>query len=149
SVSLVPKPVHPIETWQALNTEADMHYAARFGHVGMTNLYRLEPTLQVWQHYGDLLEQNLGRPVRRGELRAMKLVAHVGDSRASAMARVRRGHDERFKFMGAQRALSRYQDEAGRPFPRGRLPTLEESMAQGGWLVGEPARVREQLAELR
>ncbi|HYU18304.1 MAG TPA: LLM class flavin-dependent oxidoreductase [Chloroflexota bacterium] len=148
-LTLVPRPIHPVETWQALNRESDFHYAARFGHVGMLNLHRAAETLDKWRRYGDLLAQYQGRSFRPGELRALKLVAHIADSRRAAFERVRRGHDERYRFLGAQRALTEYVDETGQPFRRGRLPTLEESMAQGGWLVGEPAEVRDRLLELQ
>jgi len=113
------------------------------------NLHRAAETLDKWRRYGDLLAQYQGRSFRPGELRALKLVAHIADSRRAAFERVRRGHDERYRFLGAQRALTEYVDETGQPFRRGRLPTLEESMAQGGWLVGEPAEVRDRLLELQ
>ena len=40
-------------------------------------------------------------------------------------------------------------DESGQPWAYGRIPTLEESIAQGAWLVGTADDVGEQLADLQ
>ena len=72
---------------------------------------------------------------------------HIGDTREQAFERFRPAHDERNRFLGAQRPLGGYLDENGNPFPFGRLPTLEESVGQHGWFVGTAEQVRDGLME--
>jgi alkanesulfonate monooxygenase SsuD/methylene tetrahydromethanopterin reductase-like flavin-dependent oxidoreductase (luciferase family) len=137
-----------VETWQALNSEHSVRYAARYGHVGVLNLGRLESTLAKWRYYGDLLQDEQHRQFRPGERRALKITAHVASTRAAALAAMRPGHAERYRYLALQRPLVEYQDERGVAFAPGRVPTLEESIAHGGWLVGSDAEVRDRLLEL-
>ena len=143
-VTLVPRPTHPVEIWQALNSESTAHYAAQHGHkVIVSYVGTFKDVLSKWELYGRLAAQYQERSVRPGEDRMLVLRAHIGDSRAAAMEAVRPSHDERFRFLGAQRPIFGYRDQYGGPFPLGRLPTLEESIAGGGWLVGTADEVRE------
>lgn len=146
-VTLVPRPVRQIPIYQAVTSEPTYHYAAKEGHVGIFTVGNRSLFAPRWARFGELVEQYQGRPVAGGD-RMVVVQVHVGETREEAFARFRPAHDERNRFLGAQRPLGGYLDEEGKPFGFGRLPTLEESVGQHGWFVGTPAQVRDGLTEL-
>jgi alkanesulfonate monooxygenase SsuD/methylene tetrahydromethanopterin reductase-like flavin-dependent oxidoreductase (luciferase family) len=149
TLTLVPSPTHPVEIWQALSSEPTFHYAAKERHKGVIPLFNRKTAWPKWKLSHELMERYQQRTVRLGEDRMLVAKVHLADSRKQAMARIRNPHDERVRFLAAQRPLFGYLTEDGQPFPFGRIPTLEESMQQGGWFVGSPEEVRDGLLELR
>jgi alkanesulfonate monooxygenase SsuD/methylene tetrahydromethanopterin reductase-like flavin-dependent oxidoreductase (luciferase family) len=145
-VTLVPRPIRQISIYQAVVSEPTFHYVAKEGHVGVMPLSNRTLFGPRWKRFGDLVEQYQGRPVR-GSDRMVVVQVHIGDTREQAFARFRPAHDERNRFLGAQRPIGGYLDEDGNPFPFGRLPTLEESVGQHGWFVGTAEQVRDGLME--
>jgi alkanesulfonate monooxygenase SsuD/methylene tetrahydromethanopterin reductase-like flavin-dependent oxidoreductase (luciferase family) len=148
TVSLVPAPTHPVTVYQAVTSEPTLHYVARERHVGVMPLFNRAVTLPRWQRLGELMSRYQERPVRPGEDRMLVVHVHIADSEAEAMRRIRDPHDERFRFLAAQRPIGGYLTEDGEPFPFGRIPTLDESVRQAGWFVGTPERVRDGLLEV-
>jgi len=71
---------------------------------------------------------------------------HVGDTREEAIASVRNGHDEFWKFLGPYGWSKGYMGSDGKPAAPGLIPTLEESMEQKIWIVGTADEVAEQIA---
>jgi alkanesulfonate monooxygenase SsuD/methylene tetrahydromethanopterin reductase-like flavin-dependent oxidoreductase (luciferase family) len=147
-VSLVPAPIHEIPIYQAVTSEPTLHYVARERHVGVIPLFNRAVTLPKWRRLGELMAEYQQRAVRPGEDRMLVVHVHIADSEAEAFRRIRDPHDERFRFLAAQRPIGGYLTEDGEPFPFGRIPTLEESVAQAGWFVGTPERVRDGLLEV-
>jgi alkanesulfonate monooxygenase SsuD/methylene tetrahydromethanopterin reductase-like flavin-dependent oxidoreductase (luciferase family) len=147
-LTLVPRPLRPVEVWQALISDETLHYAARHGHKGVIPLSNQSSARRRWRLYGELIARYQRRTPRPGEDRCLVVHVHLGDSREAAMASIRPAHDDRQRFLARQRPLLNYVDEQGNPFPYGRVPTLEESMAQAGWLVGEPEQVAAELQPL-
>jgi alkanesulfonate monooxygenase SsuD/methylene tetrahydromethanopterin reductase-like flavin-dependent oxidoreductase (luciferase family) len=145
-VTLVPRPTRQIPIYQAVVSEPTFHYAAKEGHVGIMTLSNRTLFGPRWQRFGELVEQYRGRPVQ-GTDRMVVVQVHIGDTREQAFERFRPAHDERNRFLGAQRSIGGYLDENGNPFPFGRLPTLEESVGQHGWFVGTAEQVRDGLIE--
>ena len=145
-VTLVPRPVRQIPIYQAVVSEPTFHYAAKEGHIGILPLVNRTLFGPRWQRFGELVEQYQGRPVN-GTDRMVVVQVHIGDTREQAFERFRPAHDERNRFLGAQRPLGGYLDEDGNPFGFGRLPTLEESVEQHGWFVGTAEQVRDGLVE--
>jgi alkanesulfonate monooxygenase SsuD/methylene tetrahydromethanopterin reductase-like flavin-dependent oxidoreductase (luciferase family) len=146
-VTLVPRPVTPIPIYQAVVSEPTYHFAAREGHIGVFPLGHKSLFGAKWQRFGELVEKYQGRPVNGGD-RVLVVQVHIGDTREQAFERFRPAHDERNRFLGAQRPLSGYLDEDGKPFGFGRLPTLEESVEQTSWFVGTAEQVRDGLVEV-
>ncbi|MCC6179579.1 MAG: LLM class flavin-dependent oxidoreductase [Chloroflexi bacterium] len=146
-VTLVPRPIHRIPIYQAVTSEPTFHYVAKEGHIAIFPFANRTLFTPRWNLFGELVEKYQGRPVR-GDDRMLVVQVHIGDTREQAMARFRPAHDERNRFLGAQRPIGGYLDEAGKPFGFGRLPTLEESMDQAGWFVGTAEDVRDGLAEV-
>jgi len=74
----------------------------------------------------------------------------VDDSREAAVASVRDGHDEFWKFLGPYGWSKGYMGDDGRPSPPGLIPTLEDSMdRQRTWAVGTAEDVAETIGFYR
>lgn len=146
-VTLVPRPVRQIPIYQAVISEPTYHFAAKEGHIGVFPLGHRASFAPKWQRFGELVEQYQDRPVNGGD-RVVVVQVHIGDTREQAFERFRPAHDERNRFLGAQRPLSGYLDEDGKPFGFGRLPTLEESVEQSSWFVGTAEQVRDALVDV-
>ena len=58
------------------------------------------------------------------------------DTHEQALEGARPGHDEFFRFLAPYGRSRSYLDENGKPWEWGRMPTLEDSIAQGAWIVG-------------
>jgi alkanesulfonate monooxygenase SsuD/methylene tetrahydromethanopterin reductase-like flavin-dependent oxidoreductase (luciferase family) len=145
-VTLVPRPVRQIPIYQAVVSEPTFHYAAKEGHTGVMPLVNRALFNPRWKRFGELVEQYQGRKVA-GSDRMVVVQIHIGDTREQAFERIRPAHDERNRFLGAQRPLGGYLDDEGKPFGFGRLPRLEESVEQHGWFVGTAEQVRDGLVE--
>ena len=52
----------------------------------------------------------------------------IADTKEQAMAEVRNGHDEFWKFLGPYGWSRGYMGDDGKPSPAGLIPTLEESI---------------------
>jgi alkanesulfonate monooxygenase SsuD/methylene tetrahydromethanopterin reductase-like flavin-dependent oxidoreductase (luciferase family) len=147
-VTLVPAPTHPPVIYQAVTSEPTLHYVARERHVGVIPLFNRKVTLPKWQRLGELMSEYQQRTVRQGEDRMLVVHVHIADSEQEALRRIRAPHDERYRFLVAQRPIGGYLTEDGEPFPFGRAPTLEESINQAGWFIGTPEQVRDGLLEV-
>jgi alkanesulfonate monooxygenase SsuD/methylene tetrahydromethanopterin reductase-like flavin-dependent oxidoreductase (luciferase family) len=73
----------------------------------------------------------------------------IGDSHDHAMHLARPGHDEFWRFLGPYGWSKAYADESGKPWAYGRIPSLEESIAQGAWLVGTSDELSDEIGELQ
>jgi alkanesulfonate monooxygenase SsuD/methylene tetrahydromethanopterin reductase-like flavin-dependent oxidoreductase (luciferase family) len=72
----------------------------------------------------------------------------LADSHEQAMQLARPGHDEFWRFLGPYGWSKAYADADGKSWAYGRIPSLEESIAQGAWLVGTAAEVGEEIGRL-
>jgi alkanesulfonate monooxygenase SsuD/methylene tetrahydromethanopterin reductase-like flavin-dependent oxidoreductase (luciferase family) len=145
-VTLVPRPTRKIPIYQAVVSEPSFHYAAKEGHVGVFPLGNRTLFAPKWTLFGDLVERYQGRMVA-GADRMVVVQVHLGETREEAFERFRAPHDERNRFLGAQRAIGGYLDPEGKPYGFGWLPSLEESVRQHGWFVGTPEQVRDALLQ--
>jgi alkanesulfonate monooxygenase SsuD/methylene tetrahydromethanopterin reductase-like flavin-dependent oxidoreductase (luciferase family) len=73
----------------------------------------------------------------------------VGDTRAAAMAQVRAGHDEFWRFLAPYGWGRGYNGPDGQPAGGDYVPTLEDSMSQGPWAVGTAADVAAAIGAFR
>jgi alkanesulfonate monooxygenase SsuD/methylene tetrahydromethanopterin reductase-like flavin-dependent oxidoreductase (luciferase family) len=145
-ITLVPRPTHPVEIWQALNSTSTAHFAAQRRHkVVISYVGSFGDVFVKWELFGRLASEYQDRTLRPGEDRVLVLRVHIGESKEAAMESIRPSHDERFRFLGAQRPIFGYRDQQGGGFTLGQIPTLEESIAGGGWLVGTAQDVREEI----
>jgi alkanesulfonate monooxygenase SsuD/methylene tetrahydromethanopterin reductase-like flavin-dependent oxidoreductase (luciferase family) len=103
-----------------------------------------------WQQYADLVERYHGVRLRAGEDRQLVVNIAIGETHAQALEMARPGHDEFWRFLGPYGWSKAYADDLnqGKPWVYGRIPSLEESIAQGAWLVGTAAEVGDEILEL-
>ncbi|MCK9893559.1 LLM class flavin-dependent oxidoreductase [Frankia sp. AgB32] len=147
-LTLVPRPRYPYDTWQAVTSPPTLRAVPTRGLGGVFWLKERRRLAADWHAFADTYEQVHGRALARGERRMLVLNVAVADTRAEAMATVRAGHDEFWRFLAPYGWGRGYLGPDGRPADGDFVPTLEDSMAQGPWAVGTPADVAAHIAEL-
>jgi len=142
SLPLVPRPLHtPVRIYQATSSADTLEYVARQRHVAVFWQVPPERFGATWHRYGELVQAYHGARLRRGEDRMLVVNVCLGETTAAAKALVRPGHDELRKLIWPN-IVRKNPALEGRP-----MPSLEESMASGAWLVGTAAEVRQRLLE--
>ncbi len=150
TLTLVPKPLRtPVEIWQPVTSPPTADYVARERHKAVFWYQNRGMLKRVWQQYADLVERYHGVRLRRGEDRQSVLNIVLADTHEQAMQRAGPGHDEFWRFLGPYGWSKAYADESGKPWVYGRIPSLDESIAQGAWLVGTADEVGEEIATLQ
>jgi alkanesulfonate monooxygenase SsuD/methylene tetrahydromethanopterin reductase-like flavin-dependent oxidoreductase (luciferase family) len=150
TLTLIPKPLHtPVEIWQPVTSPPTADYVARERHKAVFWYQNRSMLKRNWQRYADLVEHYHGDRLRTGEDRQAVLNLVVADSHEAALDLARPGHDEFWRFLGPYGWSKAYADDNGKPWVYGRIPTLEESIAQGAWLVGTADDVGEDIAGLQ
>lgn len=145
SLTLVPRPIYPYETWQPASSKATLKFVAEQG-IGAT-FWHLNHAIQKqwWEEYGEIYEATHGTTLGRGEKRMLVLNVKIADTHEAAMAAARPGHDELWKFLGPYGWGKGYVID-GKPAPMGYIPSLEESIEQRTWLIGTAEEVAEGIA---
>ncbi len=150
TLTLLPKPLKtPVDIWQPVTSPGTFEYVARQRHKAVfwnQNRARLQ---EGWALYGDLVDKYHGVKLRPGEDRLLVTNVVLSDTEAAAMALARPGHDEFFRFLAPYGRSRSYVDENGKSWEWGRVPTLEDSIAQGAWIVGTAESVTQQLLQLK
>ena len=140
-ITLVPRPVNqPVEIWQLIASGRTLKYIASKGIKGMVTLTGEKLVDSMFHSYRDF-SAKYGRDLQLGEDLALGVGFYLAGSQKEAMERVRRSHDERYKWV-APFGFVRYTDEEGRPWgtpgaPAG-LPRIEDGAAQKAWICGTP-----------
>lgn len=148
-LSLLPRPLYPYDTWQAITSPPTLETVPRKGWGGVMWLKHADFMKQYWERYAEIYAETHGNELAPGEKRMLVLNTRVADTREEAMASVRDGHDEFWKFLGPYGWSKGYMGEGGKPAQAGLIPTLEESIDNKVWLVGTPDDVAEQIAWYR
>ncbi len=148
-LTLVPRPIHPFETWQAITSPPTLDYVPRKGWGGVFWLKHHSFAKQFWQTYADNYAETHGRDLAPGEKRLLVLNPWIADSKEQAIAEVRDGHDEFWKFLGPYGWSRGYMGPDGKPMPAGQIPTLEQSLENKTWIVGTADDVAEDIAFYR
>jgi alkanesulfonate monooxygenase SsuD/methylene tetrahydromethanopterin reductase-like flavin-dependent oxidoreductase (luciferase family) len=136
NLTLVPRPLHPYETWQAITSPPTLETVPRKGYGGVFWLKHFSFAKQFWDRYAELHDETFGGSLAPGAKRTLVLTPWIADTKEQAMAEVRDGHDEFWKFLGPYGWSRGYMGPDGKPSAPGLIPTLEESMANKTWLVG-------------
>ena len=142
-LSLVPRPLYPYEIWQAVTSPPTLEQVPRWGWGGVFWNNHHSFVKMRWERFAEIYEAAHGRELGRGEHRLLVLNVRVADTHEEAMASVRDGHDEFWKFLGPYGWSKGYMGPDGRPAKPGLIPTLEESMDQNICLVGTGEDVAE------
>ncbi len=145
-LTLVPRPLYPYETWQAITSPPTLELVPKWGWGGVW--WNLNPSFlkMFWERYQEIYEETHGRTLARGENRMLVLCTRVEDTREKAIEAIRPGHDEFWKFLGPYGWSKGYMGADGKPAPMGLVPTLEETLDQKIFAVGTAEDVAEQIA---
>ncbi len=146
TLTLVPRPLHPFETWQAITSPPTLDYVPRKGWGGVFWLKHHRFAKQFWDTYAANYTAAHAEELAVGEKRLLVVNPWIADSKEQAMAEVRDGHDEFWKFLGPYGWSRGYMGPDGRPSPPGLIPTLEQSIENKTWLVGTADDIVEELA---
>lgn len=158
-ITLVPRPARlPVACWQPIvsATQRGLDFMARFGINGVigggaASGGAASKTLIAWQEA--LARHGYEGPL--GSKLVLGITFHIADSEAQAIREARPYFEEWMKMfapLGFVRGLSDEQIAAladPRLAPVTPLPTLEEAVASGAWMVGPPERLVERLQELQ
>jgi alkanesulfonate monooxygenase SsuD/methylene tetrahydromethanopterin reductase-like flavin-dependent oxidoreductase (luciferase family) len=145
-LSLVPRPRYPFQTWQAVTSPPTLRAVPARGLGGVFWLKERRRLAADWHAFAGTYQAAHGRPLERGEKRMLVLNVAIADTRERAIAEVRDGHDEFWRFLAPYGWGRGYNGPDGRPAGGGFVPTLEDSMSQGPWAVGTAADVAGQIA---
>lgn len=143
-LSLVPPPVHPFETWEAVTSPPPLAAVATRGLSGVFWLKEKHRLAAGWKALAETYRDAHGRELARGEKRILALNVAVGDTDVQAMAQVR----DEFRCILAPSGWGCGYNGLDRSPARDFVPILEDSIAQGPWAVGTGADVAERIAEL-
>jgi alkanesulfonate monooxygenase SsuD/methylene tetrahydromethanopterin reductase-like flavin-dependent oxidoreductase (luciferase family) len=147
-LTLVPRPRHPVEWWQAVTSPPTLDAAPRKGFGAVFWLKHHDVVREWWERYAELHATHHG-PLQPGEKRMLVLAYRIGDTHEEAVASVRAGHDEFWKFLGPYGWSRGYRAPDGAAVPAGLIPTLEDSLANRTWLVGTAEDVAEGIEAYR
>jgi alkanesulfonate monooxygenase SsuD/methylene tetrahydromethanopterin reductase-like flavin-dependent oxidoreductase (luciferase family) len=142
-LTLVPRPLHPIEWWQAVTSPPTLEAVPRKGFGGVFWLKNHRFTQQWWERFAERYAETQGRELAPGEKRMLVLNVRVEDTHERAWATARAGHDEFWKFLGPYGWSRGYMGADGKPAPPGLIPTLEESVENRTWVIGTAEEVAE------
>ena len=159
-ITLVPRPKYEVEWWQPVVSASDraINFMARWGIKGIIGGGAAtggasDEVIHRWQ----AIHAEHGKEWELGEGLAVGYSVQIANSEKEAMDQARLWMEERVKMFGPLgfiAGLTQEQLDAlnafGRPVPQGlKMPTIEESVAAGQYLVGPPDRITEQLMEIQ
>jgi alkanesulfonate monooxygenase SsuD/methylene tetrahydromethanopterin reductase-like flavin-dependent oxidoreductase (luciferase family) len=147
-LSLVPRPAHPFDTWQAVTSPPTLKAVPTRGLGGVFWLKEKHRLAADWQAFAETYRGAHDRELERGEKRLLVLNVAIGDSYERAAAQVRDGHDEFWRFLAPYGWGRGYNGPDGTPAGGDFVPTLEDSVAQGPWAIGTASDIAERIAEL-
>jgi alkanesulfonate monooxygenase SsuD/methylene tetrahydromethanopterin reductase-like flavin-dependent oxidoreductase (luciferase family) len=156
-LTLVPRPVHPVECWQPIQsaTARGLDFMARHGIKGLIGGGVAEggAMRQVMEAYRDALRR-AGRDAQIGEGLAIGFHFQLADTQEAAIKAAAPYFEENLKMFGPLRlvrSLSDAQiDAMGDPrrAPDAGLPTIEDAVRSGAYLCGPPAQIIDTLMRL-
>ena len=145
-LTLVPRPLHPYEIWQAITSPPSLAQVPKSGWGGVFWNNHHSFVKARWEQFAETFTEAHGRELDRGEHRQLVLCTRVEDSHDQAVEAVRNGHDEFWKFLGPYGWSKGYMGADGKPAQPGLIPTLEESIDHKTWVVGTADEVAETIS---
>ncbi len=147
-LTLVPKPIAPIDIWQAVTSPPTLDYCARVRHHAVIPARGIEATRRWWDEFGTKAAAH-GWEIGRGGARCLAVNVHVGRTTAGARASGRGPHDEWVKFLAPYGRFRGYAMRDGSETPFDHRPPLEDSIDQGVMAIGSVAEVTDLLGRYR
>ena len=153
-ISLVPRPIHPVEIWQPLvsGNPKGVDFMAKMGIkalIANTPEEALPGRLSMYQEAA----ANHGKQLKLGEDIALGYRFFIGETEEKAIKEARPYFEEGMKFaapLGLMRLDQDQIDAVANPgSARGvELPTLEAASASKAWLCGPPELIVEHLKKV-
>jgi alkanesulfonate monooxygenase SsuD/methylene tetrahydromethanopterin reductase-like flavin-dependent oxidoreductase (luciferase family) len=134
-LTLIPKPIAPIDIWQAVTSPETMEYAPRVRHHGVIPAAPPDVVKPRWDRFAEVAAE-AGWHLGPGEGRCLTVNCHVGRTREAAFAGARDAHDEWCKFLSPYGRFRSYRLPDGSPVPFAFRPELEDSVDQGVMMIG-------------
>ena len=157
-ITLVPRPVNlPVECWQPIVSASDrgLNFMAKYGIKGIIGGGAApggasEKVVRRWQE----VQAAHGNETELGGDLILGISFFIADSEEEAIRQAKPLFEENMKMfapLGFVRGLSDDQlaalaDPARAPYAD--LPTLEDAVKSGSWLVGRPEKIIEQMEEI-
>ena len=145
-LTLVPRPLYPYETWQAITSPPSLVQVPKSGWGGVFWNNHHSFIKARWEQFAETWAVAHDRELERGEHRQLVLCTRVEDTHEQAVSAVRNGHDEFWKFLGPYGWSKGYMGPDGKPAKPGLIPTLEESFDNKTWVVGTAEEVAETIS---
>ena len=157
-ISLVPRPVNlPVECWQPIvsASERGLNFMAKHGIKGIIGGGAApggasEQVVRSWQE----VQAAHGNETELGGDLILGISYFIADSEEEAIRLARPYYEENMKMfapLGFVRGLTDDQlDALADPSraPTANLPTLEEAVDAGSWIVGRPEQIKERIEEI-
>ena len=157
-ISLVPRPINlPVECWQPIVSASDraLNFMAKYGIKGVMGGGAApggasDDVVKRWQE----VQAARGNETELGGDLILGVSFFIADSAEEGIRQARPFYEENMKMfapLGFVRGLTDDQlDALGDPAraPSAKLPTLEEAVESGSWIVGPPEYIRERLEEI-
>ena len=157
-ITLVPRPVNlPVECWQPIVSAGDrgLNFMAKHGIKGIIGGGAApggasEQVVQKWQK----VQADHGNETELGGDLILGISYFIAESEEEAIRQARPFYEENMKMfapLGFVRGLTDDQlDALGDPTraPHAGLPTLEEAVEAGSWIVGTPDRIIEKMEQI-
>jgi alkanesulfonate monooxygenase SsuD/methylene tetrahydromethanopterin reductase-like flavin-dependent oxidoreductase (luciferase family) len=134
-LTLIPKPIAPIDVWQAVTSPPTLDYAARVRHHAVLPARGIEGTKKWWNDFGAKAAAG-GWDIGRSDARCLAIPMHVGRTSHDARVGARNAHDEWIRFLAPYGRFRAYTLPDGSPVPFDYKPSLEESIEQDQMIVG-------------
>ena len=148
-LTLIPRPLHPFEIWQAVTSPPTLDYVPAVGHGAVFWNQHHSFIRRFWERYGEVWEEAHGEALEPHEQRMLVVSVRIEDTMEQAREAARPGHDEFWKFLGPYGWSRGYMGADGKPSPPGLIPTLDESIENKTILVGTPADVAAEVQFLK
>ena len=141
SLTLIPRPNHPYEIWQAVTSPPTLDYVPVVGHGAVFWNQHYSFIKRFWDKYGEVYERTHDTSLASGDKRMLVVAVRIEDTHERAVETARNGHDEFWKFLGPYGWSRGYMGEDGKPAKPGLIPTLDESIENKTILLGTPEDV--------
>src|SRR5262245_43261599 len=156
-LTLVPRPVHPIECWQPIQsaTQRGLDFMARHGIKGLIGGGVAEGGAMrgVIEAYRDACRR-AGRETQLGEGLCIGFHFQLAHTEEAAIKAAAGYFEENLKMFGPLRLVRALSDEQiaamadPRRAPHAGLPTIEDAARRGAYLCGPPAKIVDTLMRL-
>ena len=141
-LTLIPRPLHPFEIWQAVTSPPTLDYVPVVGHGAVFWNQHHSFMKRFWDTYGEkYAAAHDGHELASHEKRMLVVSVRIEDTMEKARETATPGHDEFWKFLGPYGWSRGYMGPDGKPSPPGLIPTLDESIENKTILVGTPEDV--------